>query len=185
VNKVDKKEVPVRAIYFNTILTSPYPDRVLIRIPDSYVCSFVTTKRWSKGYYSSCVNRQLKDDAGRVYRRNSTHSVQRSRKYSLYFSLWLLLIHRLTLWYFETRCDIFQLSYAVSGRTFHFSLPSGMFDMFTRFKRKRDNIKIHARKFWVAVRMHLWIVICILSSGWIIVLRCFRWIINYVNLKGK
>ena len=147
-------------------------------------------KRWNEGYYCSCVNRQLQEDAaGGGIRDETTHILcTSSRKYSLYFSLCLLLMHRLTLWYIESSRDVFHLSYAIDGRTvmhsFHFSLSSRMFDVFPWFKGKRDNMKIHARKCWVVVRLHVWIVICILSSGWIIVRR-FRWIINYVNLKGK
>jgi len=102
-----------------------------------------------------------------------------SRKYSLYFSLRLLPIHRLTLCYTESSRDVFHLSYAGNGRTimhrFHFSISSRMFGVFARFKGKIDSIKICVGKCWVAVRLRVWTVICILSSGWIMV-RLFRWI---------
>jgi len=147
-------------------------------------------KRWSEGEYCSWVSRQLQDDAGGGGLSDETPHIlcTSSRKYSLYFSLCLLSIHRLTLWYTEYSRDVFHLSYAVNRRTimhsFHFSLSSRMFDVFPKFKRKIDSIKIHVRKCWVAVRLRVWTVICILSSEWIMV-RWLQQTINYVNLKGK
>jgi hypothetical protein len=61
---VNKKDVPVRSIYLNTVLTSQYPDRVLTRISSFVFCAFFVTKRWNARYYCSCVNRHLQDDAG-------------------------------------------------------------------------------------------------------------------------
>jgi hypothetical protein len=182
-------EVPVRAVYLNTVSTNQFPDRVLTRI-SRFVCwCFYCEKtvKW-RILLLVCKTRAPGWCRGDLQTKLQHIMCRSSRKYSLYLSLRLLLIHWLIGWYIESSRDVFRLSYAFDGRTvmhrFHFSLSPRMFRCFSKVQRKRDSIKIHARKCWVAVRLQVWTVICILSSGWIIV-GWFRWIKNYVNLKGK
>lgn len=188
-NKVNKKEVPVRAIYLNTALTSPYPDKVLTRI-SRFVCLCCycdeTVKR--RVLLNVCKPTALGWCRGELQTKLHTFCAKAPENIACIFHYVCSLFTDWHSRYIESSRDVFHLNYAVNGRTvmhsFHFSLSSRMFDVFPSFKGKRDSIKIHARKCWEAVRLCVWIVICILSSGWSIV-RWFLWVINYVSLKGK
>ena len=144
-------------------------------------------KRWSKEHYCSVQTDSTRNVQAELADETPHILYTSSKKYSLYFfiiatfySHIYTLVHSVQPWFISAELCSWRKNRNLHG--FHFSLSSRMFDVFWRFAEKNRQYQDPHLK---VLTLYTWILIFIQASGCIIVRRCFWWILNYMNVKGK